>query len=142
MTIPRIACTIASLYLAAAPAWAQLAAPKLDTPANGVSKWLFSDYVMTWYPVTDALDYQIVVSASPSFADFDEATGACKPSAPGCVSVRKNSTVRVATPGEFAGFWFQGTATYQWKVRALHGTTRGLWSEVRTFTTTSRVPKS
>jgi hypothetical protein len=132
----HLAGVAAALWIAASPAWSQLTAPQLSTPANGVTKWLMSDYLFSWQAVLDALDYQLVISESPTFDNFDESAAACRSGAAGCISVRMGSPVNTAVPGQFAGFWFNGTATYHWKVRALRASTRGPWSGVRTFTTT------
>ncbi len=138
MTIRKIAgAIVSSLIVAANPAGAQtLAAPNLYTPSDGAFNWLFGAELFRWTVVNGATDYQIVLSDSPTFANFDEATGACRPSSTGCVSVRKNSTLNLATPGEFQGFWFLGTPTYYWKVRALTASVKSPWSPARSFMTT------
>jgi len=115
-------------------ALAVTASPTPLAPVNGQTNWLFnSGSGFQWSSISGAT-YRIVISDRPDFANFNESLLSCTDS--GCATYASSSTL--ATPSNLAGFWFYGTPTYYWKVRA--STTSGgtsSWSPTFQFTTTS-----
>jgi hypothetical protein len=113
---------------------AATATPTLSLPANGTSNWLFNSGANFSWSAINGATYRIVVSDSATFANFSESSSSCINS--GCVTAQLGTSY--ATPASLANYWFYGTATYYWRVKAYTSSGGwGAWSTPRSFTTTS-----
>lgn len=124
----------AALLLTSVSASAITATPTLSSPANFATNWLYNGGSnFSWLTITGAT-YRIVVSDRADFGNYSETSSSCLNS--GCVAA--TVTTPYATRSSLPNYWFYGTATYYWKVRAY--TPSGgwsAWSAPRNFTTTS-----
>lgn len=96
----------------------KLAAPLLNGPAD--TDLLYPDFTLTWFPVTNAVKYQLQVARDSAFTDL---VYNGKP---------------VDTSKDFTGF---ANGKYYWRVKAIEaGGLKGPWSEVRSFRVTKVMP--
>lgn len=129
----RLACSFALLAVTV-PSLAVTATPLQQTPSNGTSNWLFNSGAnFRWSAITGAT-YRIVISDNAGFNNFNPTTLTC--SNAGCKTLATSNAY--ASPANLSGYWFYGTGTYYWKVRASTPTGgTSSWSPVYSFTTTS-----
>ena len=99
----------------------KLATPVLHLPSNnGTGVRVYAQ--LHWYPVIDAIKYEVLVSKSNNFKDT--------------VFYKNNVTDTTITTSIL-----EGLTKYYWKVRALNDKSSSLWSETWSFNTVLGPPK-